>query len=93
MLGHSHSVPERIAVMQDFLGVRRKVGVVAIAGEAAIKFIVGRENILDFGTPFRFLKRESVEEDGGIRDAVGAALQFGQGAAGASGSFKHRRSL
>src|SRR6266446_3362345 len=86
-------MPERVAVMQDFLGVRREVGTVSISGEAAIEFVVSGENVLDLGTKFRFLKRESVEQDGGIRDAVGSALQFRQGAAGAGGGFEHTRSL
>ena len=73
--------------------MRGKVGGLSIGGEAAIEFVVGGENILDFRTQFRFLERESIEQNGGIRDAVGAAFQFGQGAAGASRGFEHTRSL
>jgi hypothetical protein len=32
--------------------------------------VVGGENILDFRTQFRFLEGESIEQNGGIRDAV-----------------------
>ena len=73
--------------------MRGKVGALSIGGEAAIEFVVGGENILDFRTQFRFLERESIEQNGGIRDAVGAAFQFGQGAAGASGGFEDTGSL
>ena len=69
-----HAVPEGVAVMQDFLGVRRKIGAVSVGGETAIEFVVSGENILDLGTEFRFLESESIQQDSGIRDAVGAAL-------------------
>ena len=79
--------------MQDLLGVRREVGAVSVGGEAAIEFVVSGEDVLDLGTQFRFLERESIQQDSGIRNAVGSAFQFGQSAAGAGGGFKHAGSL
>ena len=69
-----HSVPKRVAIMEDFLRVRRKVGAIAVRCQAAIQLVVGRENVLDFGAEFRFLKRESVEQDLRIRNGVGATF-------------------
>src|SRR4249919_2286632 len=86
-------MPEGVAVIEDLFGVRGKVGALPIGGEAAIEFVVGGENILDFRTQLCFLERESIEQNGGIRDAVGAAFQFGQGTAGASGGFEDTGSL
>jgi hypothetical protein len=51
-------MPEGVAVMQDLFGMRRKVGALSIGGEAAIEFVVGGENILDFRTQSRFLEGE-----------------------------------
>ena len=69
-----HAMPESVAIMEDLLGVGRKVGPFPLSREAAIEFVVGGENVLDFGAEFRFLKREGVEKNGGIGDAMGAAL-------------------
>ena len=49
------------------------------------------EDIFDFGTQFRFLEGEGVEQDRWIGNGVGAAFQFRQGSAGASGSFEDWR--
>ncbi len=86
-----HSVPEGVAVMQDLLGVRRGIGAVALCGEAAEEFVVGGENVFDLGAELRFLEREGVEQNGGVRNAVGAPFQFGQSATRASGGFKDAR--
>lgn len=42
--------------MQDFLGMRGKVGAVPIRGETSIEFIVSGEDVFDLGAQFGFLK-------------------------------------
>ena len=74
--------------MQHFFGVRREIGAVAIGSEPAKQLIVRGENVFDFGTEFRFLESKGVQENGRVRNVVGAAFEFGKGPAGASGSLK-----
>ena len=88
-----HSMPEGVAVMKDLFGLRGEIGAVSVGGKSAIEFVVGGENVLDFGTELRFLEREGVEQDVGIRNAVRSAFQFCQLSAGAGRSLLRTRAV
>src|SRR5262249_25526577 len=85
---HVHAVPKRVAIMQNFFRVRRKVGSVTLGSQTTKQLIVRGEDVLDLGAEFRFLKSEGVKQNRWIRNSVGAALQFGEGTAGARGGFE-----
>ncbi|MNU06119.1 hypothetical protein D3C72_2511890 [compost metagenome] len=55
------------------------------------QLVLGCDDILDFRTRLRLLKRERVDEDGLVRNTPGAPFQFRQMAVRASRFAKHRR--
>lgn len=88
LVEHPGTEPEGFVVVEDFLGVRGNIA--AIGRKAAVEFVVSGEEVLDFRAGAGFLEGNGVEENGRIRQGVGAPFQLCQGAAGTGDGFEDR---
>ena len=83
------SFPKGVVVVQNLLFFRREARVVE--AQVSVKFVVGRENVLDLGTRPRFLQRDGVEQDLRVGNGIGPAFEFGETAARRDGGLQDCR--
>ncbi len=71
--------PKRLPVTQHFLGgwVGERLGVNIVLEQ----FVMGGDDVLDFGAVLGLLQTEGVDKDGLVRNGPGQPLEFGQASA------------